>query len=194
MHTCVLCFLGYLIGSIPFGFLLSKYFSGIDIRTIGSNSIGTTNVLRTGKKKLALLTLLADAVKGIIAVWLGMKGGENCAFIAGTSSVIGHVFPIWLKFKGGKGAATTAGTFLIFSPIVAIVSAIVWGIVAKITKISSLSSLVFCVFFALITIVRFFIGVVGLKFVVYVFVLTAFLLFTHRANIVRLLKKKENIF
>ncbi|MDD7910700.1 MULTISPECIES: glycerol-3-phosphate 1-O-acyltransferase PlsY [Pseudovibrio] len=135
--------IGYILGSIPFGLLITKAAGLGDIRQIGSGNIGTTNVLRTGKKSLAALTLLCDALKGTLAVviayiWLG----NDAAMIAGLGAFLGHLFPVWLKFKGGKGVATYIGILLGLNWPFALVFMVIWLLVAFITKYSSLSALV----------------------------------------------------
>ena len=134
--------LGYLLGSIPFGLLLTKFFGGVDVRTIGSGNIGATNVLRTGNKKLAAATLLLDALKGTLAVLIGWRWGANAALIAGFGAFLGHLFPVWLKFRGGKGVATFLGIALGFAWKAALVFAVVWIAVAYLTRYSSLAALV----------------------------------------------------
>ncbi len=137
---------GYLIGSVPFGLVLTRLAGLGDIRAIGSGNIGATNVLRTGNKKIALLTLLLDGVKGVLAVllvWqiLGQEQAGVAALVAGVAAVIGHNFPIWLKFKGGKGVATGLGVLLVFSPLVGASCCLVWLVAAGLFRYSSLSAL-----------------------------------------------------
>ena len=103
---------GYLLGSIPFGLLLTRAVGGPDIRAIGSGNIGATNVLRTGRKGLAAVTLLCDALKGTVAVLMAAQVGPGAALMAGFGAFLGHLFPVWLKFKGGKGVATYIGVLL----------------------------------------------------------------------------------
>lgn len=193
MNILFLFLAGYLIGSIPFGYIYTKHFCGIDLRDFGSNSTGTTNVLRTGNKKLAIYTLLSDALKGTVIVLLTsiFSGNSLIPLAIGFCCILGHVYPIWLKFKGGKGAATAAGTFLALSPISAIASAIIWIISAKLTKISSLASLLFCFSFTGITIFRFIAGNTSIPLVVYSIAVFAFLIYTHKDNLKRLIKKQE---
>lgn len=137
-------FIGYLFGSIPFGLLLVKAAGLGDIRNIGSGNIGTSNVLRTGRKDLALATLILDAGKGAIAFaatyWL-FHQSYTLALIVGFAAVIGHNYSIWLKFKGGKGVATSLGLYLVASPLVAFITIIIWLMVAIITRISSLAAM-----------------------------------------------------
>jgi glycerol-3-phosphate acyltransferase PlsY len=133
--------LGYLLGSIPFGLLLTRAAGLGDIRAIGSGNIGATNVLRTGNKGLAAATLLLDALKGLIAVLLARTCGPEAALAAGAGAVLGHMFPVWLSFKGGKGGATVLGVFLGLSwPIVA-VGAVVWLLILATLRYSSLATL-----------------------------------------------------
>lgn len=133
---------GYLLGAIPFGLLLTRLAGGGDIRAIGSGSIGATNVLRTGRKGIALATLLLDAGKGAVAVWLGWHlAGPNAGYIAGVLAVAGHMFPVWLGFRGGKGIATGAGVLLVANPVLGLSCGLVWAAVAWFSRISSASSL-----------------------------------------------------
>jgi len=134
--------LGYLLGSIPFGMLLTRAAGLGDIRKVGSGNIGATNVLRTGRKDLAAATLLLDALKGLVAVLIAYQIGELAAVGAGAGAVLGHMFPVWLSFKGGKGGATVLGVFLGLSwPIVA-VGAGVWLLILVTLRYSSLATLI----------------------------------------------------
>jgi glycerol-3-phosphate acyltransferase PlsY len=135
--------IGYLIGSVPFGLVLTRLAGYGDIRKIGSGNIGATNVLRTGNRKLAALTLLLDGGKGAAAVLLvrAITGDENAAMAAGFFSIIGHVFPVWLKFKGGKGVATSLGMLLALAPWVGVTACLTWLAMALIFKFSSLAAL-----------------------------------------------------
>lgn len=134
---------GYLLGSIPFGLLLTKFIGGVDVRTIGSGNIGATNVLRTGNKKLAAATLLLDALKGTAAVLIGwFYGGPQFALIGGLGAFLGHILPVWLRFKGGKGVATFLGIALGFAWQAALVFAAMWLVIAYLTRYSSLSALI----------------------------------------------------
>ena len=134
---------GYLLGSIPFGLLITRAAGLGDVRKIGSGNIGATNVLRTGNKGLAAGTLLGDMLKGTIAVVItGMLWGPNAAMLAGLGAFLGHLFPLWLKFKGGKGVATYIGVLLgLFWPAAAVFGAI-WLATAFTSRYSSLSALV----------------------------------------------------
>jgi acyl phosphate:glycerol-3-phosphate acyltransferase len=140
-HVLAALAFGYLLGSIPFGLLLTRAAGLGDIRAIGSGNIGATNVLRTGRKGLAAATLLLDALKGLIAVLLARTFGPEAALAAGGGAVLGHMFPVWLSFKGGKGGATVLGVFLGLSwPIVA-VGAVVWLLILATLRYSSLATL-----------------------------------------------------
>jgi glycerol-3-phosphate acyltransferase PlsY len=134
---------GYLLGSVPFGLVLTKAAGLGDIRAIGSGNIGATNVLRTGRKGLALATLLLDGGKGAIAVALAwLLFGTAAMPVAGFAAVLGHNFPLWLKFKGGKGVATSAGTLLACSWPAGLACCLTWLAVAAVFRISSLAALV----------------------------------------------------
>ena len=133
---------GYLCGSIPFGLILTRMAGLGDVRQIGSGNIGATNVLRTGNKKLAALTLLADALKGTVAVVAARQFiGLEAALIAGLGAFLGHLYPVWLKFKGGKGVATYLGVLLGLAPVIVLVFAAVWLGMAKLFRYSSLAAL-----------------------------------------------------
>lgn len=132
----------YLIGSIPFGLILTRLFGAGDIREIGSGSIGATNVLRTGRKGLAATTVLLDGGKGLVAVWIGNSFGPDLAVIAAWGAVIGHLFPVWLKFKGGKGVATTFGVLLGFDPLLGAAGCATWLVIAFSLRYSSLAGLI----------------------------------------------------
>jgi glycerol-3-phosphate acyltransferase PlsY len=134
--------LGYLLGSIPFGLLLTKAAGFGDIRNIGSGNIGATNVLRTGNKKLAFATLLLDGGKGAVAALVAAHFDPLLAVIAGGAALLGHLFPIWLGFKGGKGVATTLGTLLAVNWMVGVAACLTWLAVAFGFRISSLAALV----------------------------------------------------
>ena len=133
--------LGYLLGSIPFGLLLTKAAGGGDIRSVGSGNIGATNVLRTGRKGLAALTLLLDLMKGLAAVWLARTYFPGSETVAAAGAFFGHLYPVWLKFKGGKGVATYAGIMFGLFWQGGIVYAIAWIGALAIFRISSLGGL-----------------------------------------------------
>jgi glycerol-3-phosphate acyltransferase PlsY len=135
--------IGYLLGSIPFGLVLTKFAGTQDLRSIGSGNIGATNVLRTGHKGLAAATLLCDMFKGTVAVLIaGYVGGPDAAMLAGLAAFLGHLFPVWLNFKGGKGVAVYIGVLMgLFWPA-AVVFCVLWLATAATTRYSSLSGLV----------------------------------------------------
>ncbi len=133
---------GYLLGSIPFGMILAKLMGLGNLREIGSGNIGATNVLRTGNKKAAALTLLFDAGKGAVIVLLARAfAGEDAAQIAGLAAFLGHCFPVWLRFKGGKGVATYFGIMIALSPVIGLLAGVIWLAVAAISRYSSLAAL-----------------------------------------------------
>ena len=134
---------GYLLGSIPFGLLVTRLAGAGDIRTIGSGNIGATNVLRTGRKELAALTLILDALKGTAAVLIAYwYGGQDLAVLAALGAFLGHLFPIWLGFKGGKGVATYIGLLIAFAWQAALAFCLVWLVVVALARYSSLAGLV----------------------------------------------------
>ena len=134
-------FAGYLLGAIPFGLIVTRLAGLGDIRQIGSGSIGVTNVLRTGNKSLALLTLILDGGKGGLAVLVAGAMGQDMAVLAGGGAVVGHCFPIWLRFKGGKGFATFLGTLLAAAPYAGLAACLTWLVVAALFRYSSLATI-----------------------------------------------------
>ena len=133
--------LGYLLGSVPFGLILTRLFNAGDLRQIGSGNIGATNVLRTGRKGIAASTLLLDLGKGLLAVWLAWRWFPDFPGMAALGAVLGHCFPVWLKFKGGKGVATTMGVILGLAWPLGAIYAGVWLVMLGVTRISSLSGM-----------------------------------------------------
>jgi glycerol-3-phosphate acyltransferase PlsY len=178
--------LGYLLGSIPFGLILTKLAGHGDVRNIGSGNIGATNVLRTGNKPLAALTLVLDALKGTAAALIGAQFGQNAAILGGLGAFLGHLFPVWLGFCGGKGVATYIGVLLGLYWPGAIAFCLTWLLVAAITRYSSLSALAASV---AVPLLLFFIGETRLALLFLVF--TALLLWRHADNIGRLLRGEE---
>jgi acyl phosphate:glycerol-3-phosphate acyltransferase len=182
--------LGYLLGSIPFGLILTRAAGTTDIRGIGSGNIGATNVLRTGRKGLAAATLLCDVFKGTVAVlvagWLWSEQAEIPDLVAGLGAFLGHLFPVWLRFKGGKGVATYIGVLLGLAWPAALIFMIVWALVAALTRYSSLAALIA----SAVTPVA--LGFVGrYEEAVLFLLLTPILWVMHRGNIGRLLAGTE---
>lgn len=178
--------LAYLLGSIPFGLLLTRMAGAGDIRTIGSGNIGATNVLRTGNKKLAAATLLADVLKGVLAVMIAREIAPEAAACAALAAFLGHLFPVWLKFKGGKGVATALGVFLGLAPQVALAALLVWLMAAYLLRISSASALI------AVASAPMWVKVFGQPQNLWLACLIAALVFfTHRANILRLIHGTE---
>ena len=193
----------YLIGSIPFGLILTKLFDNNDLRNIGSGNIGATNVLRTGNKTLALLTLILDLSKSFIPLFIFFKLYPHpiindffnliivdkifLILVFGYFFVLGHCFPIWLKFKGGKGIATSLGVILSIDFFIGLCLLTIWILVFLIFKISSLSALISSTSFPILIFFKY--EKVNLLFLS--ILLTMFVFFTHRENIIRLLKKEE---
>lgn len=178
---------GYLLGSIPFGLLITRAAGLGDVRKIGSGNIGATNVLRTGNKKLAALTLLLDALKGTAAVLIAGLYGPDQAFVAGLGAFLGHLFPVWLGFRGGKGVATYLGVLIAVAWEGALVFAVAWLAVAFLTRYSSLAALVAAV---AVPVALYLIGHVQAA---ELFVLMSVIVFfKHRANIARLAAGTES--
>jgi acyl phosphate:glycerol-3-phosphate acyltransferase len=133
--------IGYVLGSIPFGVILTKLSGAGDLRQIGSGNIGATNVLRTGRKGLAAATLLLDMAKGAAAVWIAGKLGPDLGILGGVGAFFGHLYPVWLKFKGGKGVATMLGITLALSWGLGLLYAAVWLAALAVSRISSVSGM-----------------------------------------------------
>ncbi|MCO4316698.1 glycerol-3-phosphate 1-O-acyltransferase PlsY [Phyllobacterium sp. 21LDTY02-6] len=177
---------GYLLGSIPFGLILTRIAGLGDVRSIGSGNIGATNVLRTGNKKLAAATLLLDMFKGTAAVLIAGHWGGDYALLAGLGAFLGHIFPIWLKFKGGKGVATYLGVLLGLYWPVALIFAAAWLLVAFVTRYSSLAALVASV---VVPVALYLIDQKSISLLF--FILTIIVFMKHRANIRRLVSGTE---
>jgi glycerol-3-phosphate acyltransferase PlsY len=133
--------LGYGLGSIPFGVILTRLFGAGDLRKIGSGNIGATNVLRTGRKGLAAATLILDALKGVVAVLIGARLGHGLDLVAGVAAFYGHLYPVWLKFRGGKGVATMMGLCFVLDWRVGLIYALVWLGTIAVTRISSVGGM-----------------------------------------------------
>ena len=176
----------YLLGSIPSGLILTKIFLKKDIRNMGSGNIGTTNVLRTGKKSLALATLIFDILKGYVSVLISLKYFNDLVFLSSLICFIGHIFPIWLKFKGGKGVAVYLGIILALSFALGVVFGITWIFIAFIFKYSSFASII-----GSLTVLLYSITLNNYSFSFFLFIIFIIILFTHRENIIRLKNSKE---
>ncbi len=183
---CTLIF-GYILGSIPFGLILTRFAGLGDVRSIGSGNIGATNVLRTGNKKLAAATLILDALKGTATVLIASKFGQEAAIAAGFGAFIGHLFPVWIGFKGGKGVATYLGILIGLAWPGALVFIAAWIITALLTRYSSLSALVASLIVPIALYAR------GDHAIAALFaVLTIIVFIKHHANISRLLSGTES--
>lgn len=178
---------GYLLGSIPFGLLITRAAGLGDVRKIGSGNIGATNVLRTGNKKLAALTLLLDALKGAVAVLIAARWGLEPGIAAGIGAFLGHLFPAWLGFKGGKGVATYLGVLIAFAWQGALAFAVAWLAVAFLSRYSSLAALVAAV---VSPVALYLLGLPA--YAAAVAAMSALVFIKHRANISRLLAGTES--
>jgi glycerol-3-phosphate acyltransferase PlsY len=178
---------GYALGSIPFGLLLTRAAGLGDVRKIGSGNIGATNVLRTGNKKLAALTLLLDALKGTVAVLVASRWSHDAALAAGLGAFIGHLYPIWLGFKGGKGVATYLGVLFGLSGLGALAFAVTWLLVAFVSRYSSLAALTAAI---VVPIALYLIDMPKAAGLLALMSLIVFI--RHRANISRLLAGTES--
>ena len=186
MDYISIIFLAYLLGSIPSGFLLTKFFLKKDIRNIGSGNIGATNALRTGNKVIGFATLVFDVGKAVLPIIFIKLNFPEYIYVAALSVFLGHVFPVWLKFKGGKGVATYLGILFSMNIIFGIVFIISWVIIFLISKFSSLSSLV-----ASLNIPIFVFLNNGQSNVFFFFIMFVLIFYTHRENIKRLKNREE---
>jgi glycerol-3-phosphate acyltransferase PlsY len=186
MDIFLIGIISYLIGSIPFGFILTKIFLKKDIREIGSGNIGATNALRTGNKALGYSTLIFDILKAILPVIYVKIFYEDSLYVASLCAFLGHVFPIWLKFKGGKGVATYVGILFAINIYFGIVFTISWFITFFISKYSSLSSLVGAASIPIYLLI-----LTQFDRVIFFTIMFVLIFFTHRENIKRLKNKEE---
>jgi len=186
INLIIVAVYSYLLGSIPFGLVLTKIFLKKDIREIGSGNIGTTNVLRTGKKSLAIATLVFDLFKGYFSIIITFTYFENLISYSALICFIGHIFPVWLKFKGGKGVATYLGVILALSYKFFLIFGITWLVLSFLFRYASLSSIIS----SLIVFVYsyFFIN----NFSLILFIFFVIIVYTHRENIVRLKNSEES--
>ncbi len=184
MNALIFAALGYLLGSLPFAVIVSKAFGLADPRTFGSGNPGATNVLRSGNKLAALLTLLGDAAKGWLAMWLANLLGADAttAALAGVAAFLGHVFPVFLKFKGGKGVATALGVLIGLDGLLAALVAVTWLAVAFVSRYSSLAAIAAACVAPTLALEKFGIGTISTA----VAFMCLLLLWRHRSNIANL--------
>ena len=187
INLIIVAIYSYFLGSIPFGLILTKIFLKKDIRKVGSGNIGTTNVLRTGNKFLAFITLLLDLLKGFVSVFITLLYFESLTSYSALLCFIGHIYPVWLKFKGGKGVATYLGVILALSYKFFLVFGACWVTLTLLFRFASLSSmtssllvLLYAIFFE------------NYNYSLVLFVLFVIILYTHKENIVRLKNSREN--
>ena len=185
-NLIIVAMYSYLLGSIPFGLVLTKIFLKKDIREIGSGNIGTTNVLRTGKKSLAIVTLILDLLKGYFSITLTFIYFENLISYSALICFIGHIFPVWLKFKGGKGVATYLGVVLALSYKFFLIFGITWLVLSFLFRYASLSSIIS----SLIVFVYSYFFIYNFSLILFIFFVI--IIYTHRENIVRLKNSEEN--
>jgi len=180
---------GYLAGSIPFGVLVTRWLTGLDVRAAGSGNIGATNVARVAGKKLGVLVLALDAAKGALPVLLSIHLTDLRWVHAATglAAFLGHVFPVWLRFRGGKGVATALGALAVLVPDAAVVGALVYALLFALFRVSSIGSLAGGISALVVTWVR----ARPLEYQVLTAVLFALILYTHRGNIGRILRRTE---
>ena len=199
METFLIAVFSYFCGSIPFGLILTKFFSGKDIRNIGSKNIGATNVLRTGNKYLAFTTLILDILKGYFAVIITQQYFPELIQLSALLVFLGHLFPIWLKFKGGKGVATFVGILFALSYSLTLLFILTWITVALIFKYSSLSSIfasitVFVISFIKENVIKVFdpniSNISDIKLLLFIFLIL--IIYTHKNNISNLINRTEH--
>ena len=187
MDYLIIGIVSYLMGSIPFGLILTKIFLNKDIRDIGSGNIGATNALRTGNKFIGYATLILDIVKAIIPVIFVKINYPDLIYIASLCAFLGHVFPMWLKFKGGKGVATYVGILFSIDLMLGVIFATSWGIVFLIFRYSSLSSII-----SSISIPIYILITEQITNTIFFSIMFILIFFTHRENIKRLKNKEES--
>ena len=186
INLIIVAVYSYLLGSIPFGLILTKIFLKKDIRKIGSGNIGTTNVLRTGKKSLAAGTLLLDLMKGYFSIIITFTYFENLISYSALICFIGHIFPVWLKFKGGKGVATYLGVILALSYKFFLIFGISWLVLSFLYRYASLSSIISSL---IVFVYSYFFNN---NYSLMLFIFFIIILYTHRENIVRLKNSEES--
>ena len=186
INLIIVAVYSYILGSIPFGLVLTKIFLKKDIRKIGSGNIGTTNVLRTGKKSLAVTTLLLDLMKGYFSIIITFAYFENLISYSALICFIGHIFPVWLKFKGGKGVATYLGVLIALSYEFFLIFGISWLVISFLFRYASLSSIISSL---IVFIYSYFFNN---NFSLILFIFFIVILYTHRGNIVRLKNSEES--
>jgi len=187
MEYLIVGITSYLMGSIPFGFILTKIFLKKDIREIGSGNIGATNALRTGNKLVGYSTLILDIVKAIIPVIYVKMNYPELIYIASLCAFLGHVFPIWLKFNGGKGVATYVGILFSINILLGLIFIISWGFVFLISRYSSLSSIIGSLSVPLYLFIT-----TEKSSVIFFITMFVLIFFTHRENIIRLKNREES--
>ena len=186
LEIIVVLLYSYFLGSIPFGLIITKVFLDQDIRNVGSGNIGATNVLRTGKKSLAIATLIFDILKGYLSVIITLKYFNDLIYFSALICFIGHIFPVWLKFKGGKGVATYLGIILALSFKFEIIFAVTWLLISLIFKYSSLASMI-----GALTVFAYSIILDNNTLSIFLFITFIIILYTHRENIIKLKDSKE---
>ena len=187
INLIIVAVYSYLLGSIPFGLVLTKIFLKKDIREIGSGNIGTTNVLRTGKKSLAATTLLLDLLKGYLSVVITFHYFQDLISYSALLCFVGHIFPIWLKFKGGKGVATYLGVILALSYKFFLIFGVSWLVLTFLFRFASLSSIISTL---IIFLYSYFFENNNFSLILFIFLII--ILYTHRENIIRLKNSSEN--
>lgn len=188
MEKIIVIIISYLLGSIPFAYIMTRLLKGIDIREVGSGNVGSTNALRTAGKTVAVTALTGDLLKGFVAVWLGMHyGGDGLAAGCALAVVAGHCWPVFLSFKGGKGIATTAGVLLYLMPKMFIILVLIFILIVILSRYVSLGSITVAVLFPLLT----FIFNDSASISIMSFILMLMVVYRHRKNIKHLLDGTE---
>ncbi len=185
--------LAYLLGSCPYGLILVKLLKNKDIRKIGSNNIGATNVLRAGYPILAIITLVCDILKGVLAVFIALLISKDYGYntiiissVAAIFSVLGHIFPVWLKFQGGKGVATTLGTILYLNVFLGLSTILIWLLTAILTKYSSLSAIIALICLPILSLI------IKPELFITTFIISIVVLYKHKDNFIRLINNNED--
>ncbi len=189
-NIIIFLILSYILGSIPFGFLVGKFFKNIDIREYGSGNIGVANIFRVLGIKYAVFVLIGDCLKGYVVVYFSTLISEDIIIhlLAGLLVIAGHNWSIFLRFNGGKGIATTYGTVLFLSPYIALLSALIWIAIVIMFKISALGSLISVLNMLILS----FIFKTPVEFKIFLLIINLLAIYRHRSNIIRLLQHKEN--
>lgn len=192
MHNYYIYLLAYIAGSVPFGFIITNIYKSKDIRNEGSGNIGATNAFRVGGKFIGIVTLILDATKGILPLYIATKlaMSYNQILIVGVLSVLGHIFPVWLQFKGGKGVATSLANISFLNWPIGLTLVIVWLVIFWLKRISALSSIMIFIIAPILS----YIYVDNYLFTFFIFIISFIVIIKHYNNIIRLIHGREEAF